>query len=126
LSTFRCPSDPAATGAQTDYVMIVGERTVGGKPNETVQMSDVRDGLSNTIAVVEVSGLGIQWGEPKDLTVEEFLNLVGSSGTQKAGNHPGGFNVAMADGSVRFISNTTDRETIRRMLLRDDGMAAPF
>lgn len=35
--------------------------------------------------------------------------------------HPGGIQVALADGSVRFISETIDLVTLRRLGARDDG-----
>ena len=34
--------------------------------------------------------------------------------------HPGGINVALADGSVRFLSETLDMETLRRLGAADD------
>ena len=103
--------------------MVVGDHTVGGKPNEKVDFSKITDGTSNTIAVVEVTGLGINWEEPKDITVDELIRLVATPG--KTSRHPGGFNVALADGSVRFISNTIDPEVLRNLLMRDDGHALP-
>ncbi len=36
-------------------------------------------------------------------------------------SHPGGFNVALADGSIRSISYSIDPETFRRLCVRDDG-----
>jgi prepilin-type processing-associated H-X9-DG protein len=103
--------------------MVVGDHTIGGKPNEKVDFSKITDGSSNTIAVVEVTGLGINWEEPKDITVDELTRLVTTQG--KTSNHPGGFNVALADGSVRFIPNTIDPKILRDLLLRDDGHPIP-
>jgi prepilin-type N-terminal cleavage/methylation domain-containing protein len=37
--------------------------------------------------------------------------------------HPGGINGVLGDGSVRFISNTLDMLTLRRLATRDDGQA---
>lgn len=37
-------------------------------------------------------------------------------------SHSGGFNGAMADGSVRSISYSIDSETFRRMCVRNDGL----
>jgi prepilin-type processing-associated H-X9-DG protein len=123
IPTYRCPSDVNSAPTETDYVMVVGDHTIGGKPNETVDFSKITDGLSNTIAVVEVTGLGINWEEPKDITVDELIRLVGTPG--KTSPHPGGFNVAFADGSVRFIPSTIGAEPLRNLLLRDDGHAIP-
>jgi prepilin-type processing-associated H-X9-DG protein len=123
IPVYRCPSDGNPASTETNYVMVVGDHTIGGKPNEKVDFSKVTDGLSNTIAVVEVTGLGINWEEPKDITVDELLRLVATRGNMS--NHPGGFNVALADCSVRFIPNTIDPKVLRDLLLRDDGHPIP-
>ena len=126
---YRCPSDPTPSNApQTNYVRIIGPNTIGGKPNEAVRLSDVTDGVSNTIMAVEVSGTDIPWAEPRDLTVDEFLALLDTrSGKAKASQHPGGFQALFGDGSVRFISDSTSREAIKDMLIRNDGKTVtPF
>ena len=124
LRLFRCPSDPGGTTnpTETNYVRIVGKDTVGGTPNERVSLRDITDGSDNTILVVEVSGLHINWEEPRDVTVEEFMEIVSKSATQgRASPHPGGFNAIMASGRVCFIKNTIDPKTLRSLLLRNDG-----
>ena len=60
--------------------MIVGEHTFGGKPNETVDFTKITHGPSNTIAVVEVTGLGINWEEPRDITIDELMGLLAAHG----------------------------------------------
>jgi prepilin-type processing-associated H-X9-DG protein len=120
LPIFRCPSDPGTTAnsAETSYVRIVGKDTIGGTPNEAVKLSDITDGTSHTILVVEVSGLNINWEEARDVTVDEFMAMVAKG---QVSRHAGGFQAAMADGSVRFISNKVDPKTLRALLLRNDG-----
>ncbi len=118
LTDFRCPSDPDATSAETNYVMIVGKDTIGGRPNEAVKIIDITDGTSSTIMVVEVSGLHINWAEPRNVTVDEFMELVAKG---HASFHSGGFQAVFADGSVHFISNTVNPKTLRALLLRNDG-----
>ena len=113
LSRFNCPSDPRPSwySADANYVRIVGKDTVGGMRNEAVKLSDITDGPANTIMVVEVSGLNIHWAEPRDVTVEEFMEIVARSATQgRRSPHPGGFNAVMADGTVHFIKNTINPE----------------
>ena len=120
LPIFRCPSDQDATAnlGQTNYVRVVGKDTVGGMPNEAVKSSDITDGTSNTIMLVEVSGLGINWEEPRDVTVDEFMDMVAK---RQVSRHVGGFNVLMADGSVHFIDYGIDPKTLRALLIRNDG-----
>ncbi len=116
---FRCPSDPVAANAtETNYVRIVGKDTIGGTPNEAVKLSDITDGTANTIMLVEVSGLHINWEEPRNVTVDEFMSLVAKG---HASFHSGGFQALLADGSVRFISNSVNPKTLRALLLRNDG-----
>ena len=40
--------------------------------------------------------------------------------------HPGGVNVLLADGSVRFLHEVTDVLTLKRLATRDDGMQSPL
>ncbi len=125
VPTYRCPSDPGpANSTETSYVMIVGEHTVGGLPNEVIHFSDIRDGLSNTIMIVEVTGSGIHWMEPRDLSVEEINRKINDgSGKWISSRHPGGANVALCDASVRFLAQTLDRETLRLLIDPNDGKA---
>ena len=93
IPVYRCPSDGNPASTETNYAMVVGDHTIGGKLNEKIDFSKVTDGLSNTIAVVEVTGLGINWEEPKDITVDELLRLVGTRGNHE--QSPGRFQCSL-------------------------------
>lgn len=128
VMAYRCPSDPPSSGpsplCDTNYVMVVGKGTLGGEPNEAVTFREITDGTSNTILAIEVGGSGIPWMEPRDVTVEEAVTFITNPGaSQFTQVHPGGLNVAMADGSVRFISNDINPGTLRALLTKDDGQA---
>ena len=119
---YVCPSEDMPIPGDTNYVMIVGEGTIGGEPNEVVKFAHVTDGLSNTILAIEVASSGIPWLEPRDMTVDEAVEYItdpGAAGWTHA--HPGGVNVAMADGSVRFIAESTDPQLLRSMMIRNDA-----
>ena len=84
-------------------------------------MRDVPDGVSNTLLVAEipVRDLSIEWMEPRDLTIDEFLDLVADA--QRDSNHIGGFHVIFADGRTEFILRETDRDMLRAMITRNGG-----
>jgi prepilin-type processing-associated H-X9-DG protein len=124
VSGYLCPSDVSAGPSDTSYVMIVGEGTLGGVPNEVVRFRDIIDGTSNTILAIEVAASGIHWLEPRDMTVEEAITYItnpAASGHQHV--HPGGVNVVFADLSVQFLAESIDPQTLRLLLTRDDGQA---
>jgi prepilin-type processing-associated H-X9-DG protein len=124
VATYRCPSDAESTAVETSYVMIVGEGTLGGNPNEMVRLANVTDGSSNTILAIEVAASGIHWMEPRDVTVEEavtFITNPAASQFQQA--HPDGVNVVLADGSTRLLAKSMDPQVVRWLLTRDDGHA---
>jgi prepilin-type processing-associated H-X9-DG protein len=126
VPAYRCPSDGDPMATDTSYVMIVGKGTIGGEPNETVRFRDIADGTSNTIMAIEVGTSGIHWMEPRDVTVDEAVTfLTNPAAGQYQQVHPGGANVLFADGSVRFLAESTDPEILRAMLTRDEGQVIP-
>lgn len=82
---------------------------------------DITDGSSNTIMMTETNETKIPWAAGgktlKSLTQEPYIN--GPDGI--GGPYPGGCHVLMADGSVRFISENIDAETMRRLSAMADG-----
>ncbi|MEZ6088390.1 MAG: DUF1559 domain-containing protein [Pirellulaceae bacterium] len=108
----------------TSYFMVVSDDPeqlpLAGDGTLGTQLRDIKDGTANTIMVVEVEGLNVPWAEPRDITVDE---LIARFENERVGNIAGGFNAALADGSVRFIPYPLDTEQLRLLLLRNDGNA---
>ena len=117
---YSCPSADNHSDAVTNYFLITGPGTAfNGSDAPTI--SQITDGTSNTILAVEVIGLDIDWAEPKDLTLDQFLNLFANGQNTPMSDHPMGFNCLLMDGAVFFVRYTADSETLRRMATPDDG-----
>lgn len=113
----------------TTYVVPVGPKTVF-EGTEGNSLAKIRDGSSNTIAIVEVSPEhAVVWTQPEDWSVDfsdVFKGLLGKPAKEKPAAAdmppaPSGFLSAFCDGSVHFIAATVDKETLRRLLQKDDG-----
>lgn len=120
VPAYSCPSSPTSGpgSTETSYMVITGPSTVfdGGK---ACRFSDILDGTSNTIMVVEVAGTGVNWGEPKDLDASTLTYPLGTrGGSTPASHHPGGLNVAMCDGSVRFIAYAESPQTFNALITK--------
>jgi hypothetical protein len=113
-SAFRCPSEPEAKGLTT-YQVIVDPRSIfTGKP-AGVPVNAVTDGTSNTLLVVE-SKSTVPWTKPEDLSTKSSDPLLGAGS-----KHPGGFDVAMADGSIRFFRTSTISPQVLKALVTRNG-----
>ncbi|MCX7425615.1 MAG: DUF1559 domain-containing protein [Planctomycetia bacterium] len=131
-AVYRCPTYAAmslsdeATNSLTSYAMIVGPHAISGGPTPH-KMSDVTDGLSNTIMVVECAGAGINWLEPRDLNAEEITNVRIGSGEYKNppgginSYHPGVANTLFCDGTVRAVDQSVGEKVLKGMLTIDGG-----
>jgi len=123
IPLFQCPF-AQSNGKETDtsYVAVVGPGTMfpGGKP---LQLSDMRDGSSRTILIVEVANSGIHWMEPRDLDITKItptgepLERLGISS-----NHPKVVGALFGDGSVQcFDKDKMTMEQLQALLSRDGG-----
>ena len=117
VSVYSCSNNTSCKpGKACTYSAIAGE---GFAPNKSAGMmtehtfSRLQDGTSNTLAVVEVKE-PFCWMDPTaDITLDELAKGINVG---RAGSfHPGGCNIALFDGSVRFISQTVTKELLKAL-----------
>jgi len=111
---YTCPSNP---GGGCCYSAIAGQGFVPNtRANSRGEHTFMRiaDGLSNTLAIVEVRE-PFNWMDPSaDVDLEELLK--GINGRGRVGSfHPGGINVGLFDGSVRYITDSINLEVLRAL-----------
>jgi hypothetical protein len=86
----------------------------------------VRDGLSNTLLLVEVKESAIGWLEPRDLSFDDLQR--GAIAPGKPGwltSHPGCFQAAFADGTTRTIGTDIFPDILRSLFTRAGGETIP-
>jgi prepilin-type N-terminal cleavage/methylation domain-containing protein/prepilin-type processing-associated H-X9-DG protein len=137
IRTFLCPSANAESMADavTHYVAMSGigldaaTRPAGSPGNgfmgydRLTSLSMIKDGTSNTIALMETrSGLG-PWarGGPSNIRGFDPTDVPFFGDHRPFGGHPNGMNAAMADGSVRFIPSSIDPSKLAGAITIDGG-----
>jgi hypothetical protein len=128
-NAFHCPSDrdPNADSRpqDTSYVAVVGPETYW-RGSEGVCPCDIYDGMSTTLQLVEVANSGIHWMEPRDLRVLQMAPTINANAGQGiSSRHKGGAFGLLADGAVRFFSESVPAETIRSLLTIQGGETIP-
>jgi hypothetical protein len=138
VSGMMCPSrhdQPNRAGEPrrffTDYTMLTGPGTFSG--NFTPRTQDgITDGASNTLALVEATGLNIVWTEPRDAHVDREplgINFNGSGKNDSPGMmsswHVGGAQAVFADGSTRFLSQDIDPTVLKALTTVSGGESLP-
>ncbi len=101
----------------TTFLAPVGEDTIYGGEKGT-KINKIRDGTSNTIALVEVKpSQSVPWTAPQDYNFDPEQP---GSGLYVGAN--GQFLSAFADGSVRMIPGKAPAEFLLRLFQKSDGL----
>lgn len=105
---------------KTVFLGFAGQGTIFGK--DQIGFGNISDGSSNTILVVEANmDEAIEWSRPADLPFDRDRD-VSAVGQLR----PGGFNAVLCDGSVQFIAESIEQETLKNLIQRDDGNVVNF
>lgn len=135
---YRCPShriEKSPLAEETQYFAIVGpdaawNSTIGRKIRE------IRDGTSNTILLIEASGLGVNWMEPRDVSIDEAIDLLTKK--SRSGHtylhdkfltttyYENSYrNVAYCDGRVEWMGQLSDADIAKALLTIAGGEIIP-
>jgi prepilin-type processing-associated H-X9-DG protein len=120
-NVFRCPSDAASPAAMTNYLAVVGPETIW-QPDHGTTFKEIEDGPSHTIAVVEATGAGIPWMEPRDLpfsAVSKGINP--KQGLGISSQHPGAAIALFADGHTQTIQERLPLELLKAICTKAGG-----
>ena len=133
--TYRCPTShlhEQRAAFNTSYVAVIGEQTAW--PGATArQLREFEDGTSNAVLVIECNG-DFPWTEPRDLTLDEAIELLADTEPFAAEGHRrttffyeyySGRHVLIADGSVRHASHRLDRSVCEGVLSINSGDGDP-
>jgi hypothetical protein len=112
-AVFRSPNSTAEPG-KTNYLGVSGPQGIF-PGREKIGFRDVTDGTSNTIMIVEASDeSAVIWTKPDDFVPDSKEAKKGLLGLWK-----GGFHAGFADGSVRFLDEAIDDQTLRALSTRN-------
>lgn len=110
--------EPPRDGAGYPLGFYAGNaRVIGGDARRSI--ADFTDGTSNTIMAGEVGAKFRPWGDPTHWR-DPALGI-NRSPDGFGGPFPGGANLLFADGSVRFVKDTTDPRVLRALATPDGG-----
>jgi hypothetical protein len=132
VDLFHCPNDPTQTPT-TNYFAIVGPNTAwpGGRGRK---ISEITDGTSQTILLMEAAEKGIPWAQPKDLSFDEAVELLSSKHGAahlrfgRGGYFEKGFegattgiHIVMANGQIWYIASPIPKDLAIALLTVDGG-----
>lgn len=129
IDVFRSPSDETVAKNGTSYVAIVDPNAViatgaGRKRSEIV------DGTSNTIMLVEVKDHADSWAAPHDPTIAQFgagVIFGPGVGQLRAAQPNDSVLVGLADGQVRVLDSATAARVIQpAAIIVNDGQYTPI
>jgi prepilin-type processing-associated H-X9-DG protein len=95
---YACPDEPRGRPLTTNYLVVVGPGRVFTGGRQGVKIEQLTGGTSNTLMVFE-SDRSVPWTAP-----EEASAAPSGEGPDMGSRHPGGYHIAMADGSVRYLA----------------------
>jgi hypothetical protein len=133
-SIFLCPSHiENSENGFTDYVAVVGPRTLFPGGGKTRSRADIRDDPASTLVVVESMNSAINWMEPRDLEWDRMSFRLNDglrpsiSSNHHYGSYPGphvmaaGARASPDNQVVASLGASITPEAVKSLLIIDDG-----
>jgi hypothetical protein len=130
-SVYACPTHyhSMKDTTNTSYVAIVDPQTCWPL-SDGRQSSEILDGVSQTVMVIECDSEDIPWTEPRDLDLQTAIRVLNSIDAKSSGTHRSktffyeyheGRSVAWADGRARFFPMGISQSDAESLFVIDDG-----
>ena len=130
-SVYTCWTHDHSMTAETNtsYVAIVDPQTCWPM-SDGRRSSEIRDGVSHTVMVIECDSEDIPWTEPRDLDLQTAIRVLNSIDAKSSGAHRSsdffyehyeGRSVAWADGRVKSFPMGISRSDAESLFVIDDG-----
>ncbi len=114
-TVYACPSDSGVMMGETSYCVVTGPGYMFDG-EKTVKKSDITDGVSQTLMLVEVVNSGIEWMDPRDVDRTRLALGINSGSPGCCGsNHVAGVALGFADSNVQFMPDITTPEELHEM-----------
>lgn len=107
--------DDSPTSYRSAYYALTGPGTAFGDGDQVIHLRDFRDGVSNTILVVE-SRQGVPWTKPSDIEVRPDAEVPSFGGFD-----PAGALVLLGDTAVTFMPASVAPASLRAFITRAGG-----
>jgi type II secretory pathway pseudopilin PulG len=103
---------------KTPYLAIVGEQCGFDGSDKGLRLQQFTDGTSKTVMLVTANpDRAVEWTKPDDLPFDAKNPMAGLG----AGPHPGIWLAAVADGSIRIITDDIDPQVVTAFCTRNGG-----
>lgn len=133
VETIQCPSREQPDSAVTHYIAIVGEGTLWPAPVSGEEYSPEKvsgetaplnpEGIQPRILIVEWPDSDIQWTEPRDLSVEQFIDWFQTQQGHPS-VHPGrAIHYLGSDFKVHELPLDSSVSEVLTLLVGEDGVA---
>lgn len=121
ITVYQSPAEHRSPSLKTAFVVVTGPGTAFPGA-ESTRLSQILDGTSNTIFVLEIKNSNIDWAEPRDLDID---SLSTDPTAPNCIDLAGGALAVLGDGQVVRLPSDLPLQTLKDYLTVSDGRVTP-